>query len=256
MNPWDMYQSRMKSTGTTKRDTLLRRERRYLSEKLPEVLSNFTVNIDGKSQNIEVVNTDDMYEKAIYSMPGEDIAPGSLVEWMDNYWLVVEKDLATEVYTRAKMIRCNYLLRWVDNDGVIREQWCIVEDGTKYLTGQYEDRDFFVTRGDSRICMTIARNKHTIKMKRGCRFLIDDVESETMTAYEITKPFKIGDILDGHGVFRFILQEVNTTADDNQELRVADYYKQFPREDTWKTAPDMSIDPDNNRTDDGRKVWI
>ena len=256
MNPWDVYQSRMESTGTTKRDTLLRRERRYLSSKLPEGLSHFTVDIDGKSRNVEIINTDNIDEKFIYSMPGEDIAPGSLVWWMDNYWLVVEKDAATEVHTRAKMTQCNYLLRWVDSDSVIHEQWCIIEDGTKYLTGQYEDREFFVTRGDSRLGLIIAKNEHTTKLKRGCRFLIDDADSETMLAYELTKPFKLGGVFNNQGVFKFVLQEVNTTDDDNQELRIADYYKQFPREDTWKTSPSLSIDPDNTTTDDGRKVWL
>lgn len=256
MNQWDVYQSRMESTGTTKRETFLRRERRYLRSKLPEGLSYFTVDIDGKSQNVEVINTDNLDEKYIYSMPGEDIAPGSLVEWMDNYWLVVEKDAATEVHTRAKMTQCNYLLRWVDTNSIIHEQWCVIEDGTKYLTGQFEDREFFVTRGDSRLGMIIAKNEHTTKFKRGCRFLIDDADSEMMLAYELTKPFKLSGVYNNQGVFKFVLQEVNTTDDDNQELRIADYYKQFPREDTGVTSPDLSIDPDNTVTEDGRKVWL
>ena len=72
-------------------------------------------------------------------MPGETIKHGSLVHWMDQYWLVVEKDYNTTLYTRAKLQQCNYLLRWVSEDAVIHEQWCIVEDGTKYLTGELED---------------------------------------------------------------------------------------------------------------------
>lgn len=255
MNPWDIYQSRIESNGATKRDTLLKRECRYLTSKLPDGLSHFTVDIDGKSQNVEIINTDNLNEKFIYSMPGEDIPNGSLVEWMDNWWLVIEKDAAVEVHTRAKMVQCNYLIKWVGTDGIIHEQWCIIEDGTKYLTGQYEDRNFVVTRGDSRLGMIIAKNEHTTKLKRGCRFLIDDEDSETMLAYELTKPFKLGGVYNNHGVFKFVLQEVNTTDDDNQELRIADYYKWFPRETTGETSPEFSINPDNT-TDDGRKVWL
>lgn len=256
MNSWDIYRSRMESTGATKRDTLLRRKSRYLSTKLPDSLSFFTVDIDGTSYDVAIVNTDNLDEKYIYSLPGEDIVPGGIVEWMDNHWLVTEKDASNELYARAKMLQCNYLLRWVDNDGIIHEQWCVIEDGTKYLTGAYEDRDFFVTRGDSRIGMIISKNEHTTKMKRGCRFLIDDPDSETMLAYELTKPYKLGGVFNGMGVFKFVLQEVNTTDDDNPELRIADYYKQFPRLDTCKTSQNLVIDPDNTSTEDGRKVWI
>ena len=256
MSAWDVYQSRMDAIGTTKREAKFRRESRYLSTKVPDNLSYFTVDIDGVSQDVAIENTDNLDEKFIYSLPGDDITHGGLVEWMDNYWLVTEKDAATELYARAKMIQCNYLLRWVDSNAVIHEQWCIIEDGTKYLTGQYEDREFFVTRGDSRLGMIIAKNEHTTKLKRGCRFLIDDEDSELMLAYELTKPFKLGGVFNKQGVFKFVLQEVNTTEDDNQELRIADYYKQFPREDTGVVSPGLSIDPDNTKTDDGRKVWL
>lgn len=256
MNPWDVYRSRLQSVGPTRREASLNRERRYLNDKLHNSLSHFTVEVDGKCQNVEIIDTDNLSEKFIYSMPGEDIASGSVVWWMDNYWLVVERDADNEIYTRTKMIQCNYLLRWVDSDGAIHEQWCIIEDGTKYLTGTYEDRDFVVTRGDSRIGMIIAKNEHTTKLKRGCRFLIDDAGSDTMLAYELTKPFKLGCVYNDRGVFKFVLQEVNTTDDDNQELRIADYYKQFPREDTGQISPAPSIDPDNTLTEDGRKVWL
>ena len=60
------------------------------------------------------------------------------------------------------------------------------------LTGEYEDRRFIVTRGDSRIAMTIGRNKHTIAFERENRFLIDDPESKNKLAYLLTKPLKTG----------------------------------------------------------------
>ena len=255
MSTWDMYEARINAIGPTRREATLNREYRFLTTKLPSNLSYQTVSIDSVSQNVAIINTDNLDEKFIFSMPGENITHGGLVEWEDNYWLVTERDAADEVYTRAKMIQCNYLLRWVDSDAVIHEQWCIIEDGTKYLTGQYEDRDFIVTRGDSRLGMIIAKNEFTTKMKRGCRFLIDDADSELMLAYELTKPFKLGSVFNGAGIFKFVLQEVNTTDDDNQDLRIADYYKYFPRQELDATTSDTEIDP-NKTTENGKKVWL
>lgn len=118
------------------------------------------------------------------------------------------------------------------------------------LTGEFEDRDFIVTRGDSRIAMTIGKNELTTKFDRQYRFLIDDPASEHMLAYALTKPMKLGHQFNGDGVFKFVLQEVNTTDYDNRELCIADYYKYFP------TPIDTEIDPENNVTEDGREIWL
>lgn len=255
MSVWDIYQSRIESIGTTKREARLRRESRYLSTKSPDSLSYSTVDIDGVGQEVSVINTDNLNEKFLFSMPGEDITPGGIVEWMDNHWLITERDAANEVYTRAKIIQCNYLIRWIDKDAVIHEQWCVIEDGTKYLTGQFEDRDYFVTRGDSRLALIISKNEHTSKLKRGCRFLIDDPDSEVMLAYELTKPFKLSGVYNGQGIFKFVLQEVNTTDDDNQELRIADYYK-YIGADSGTDVPENTTEESPGDTSDGKKVWL
>lgn len=85
------------------------------------------------------------------------------------------------------------------------------------------------TRGDSRIAVTLPRNPDTVKLNRTNRFLIDDPDSEMKLAYALTKPLKFSGVYNGKGVYKFVLQEVNTTDDDNIELGIADYYKHFPK---------------------------
>ncbi len=254
MSVWDTYESRMTARGSTRRDAAYLRETRMIKTKLGDNLSYQTVTIDDVAQEVAVINSDNLNEKTIISLPGEDIGHGGLVHWMDNYWLVTERDANTTVYTRAKMIQCNYLLKWVSDDNTIYEQWCIIEDGTKYLTGELEDRNFIVTRGDSRIAMTIARNERTVKFHRENRFLIDDPESDHKLAYLLTKPLKLGATFNNKGVFKFVLQEVTATEDDNHELGIADYYKHFPK----KLVVDGSEHtvPGETTTDTGKKVWL
>ena len=146
MSVWDGYRNRIETHGGSVRGAAKKQEIRMLTNKLRENLSYFTItvfdqahgfNIDSKpnkngsyDQDVAIINSDNLNEKYIYSLPGEDIEHGSLIWWMDNYWLVTERDANTNVYARAKMIQCNYLLKWV-SDNTIYEQWCIVEDGTK-----------------------------------------------------------------------------------------------------------------------------
>jgi len=144
----------------------------------------------------------------------------------------------------------------VDDEDIIREQWCVIEDGTKYLTGEYEDRNFIVTRGDSRISMTIAKNEHTVKFGRENRFLIDDPDANDKLAYLLTKPLKVGKSYQGNGIYSFVLQEVVSTDDDNMELGIADYYKHFPKDDS-STGDDGTGSSDDSKTDTGgKKVWL
>lgn len=98
------------------------------------------------------------------------------------------------------------------------------------LTGELEDRQFIVTRGDSRIAITIAKNSHTVKLGRRHRFLVDDDDDMEKMAFALTKPLKFAGVYGGKGVYKFVLQEVNTTDDDNQELGIADYYQHFTHE--------------------------
>ena len=258
MSVWDSYKNRITASGCSLRDASLKRELHMLSSRLSDSLSYHSVTIDDMTREIAVKNSDNLNEKTIYAVDKNIIRGGSLVSWMDSHWLVVECDANAEIYTTAKMVQCNYLLKWVDTDGIIHEQWCVIEDGTKYLIGEYEDRNFIVTRGDSRIAMTIAKNDATLKFCRETRFLIDDPDSEVKLSYLLTKPLKVGLVYNTGGVYSFVLQEVVSTDDDNHALGIADYYKYFPKDTNQDTNSDEEsvVDPDSNIDDNGRQVWL
>jgi len=260
---WDAYDHRVSANGSTRREKAYNREVRMINQKIRHNLSYHQATFDDVEQNVIVINSDNLNEKTVFAMPGEDIALGTLMYWMNNYWLVVERDANTEIQTRVKVQQCNYLLKWIDSDTQeICEQWCIIEDGTKYLTGEYEDRNFVVTRGDSRIAMTIGKNDKTIKFDREDRFLIDDPDSDKMLAYILSKPLKSGNIYEGNGIYKFVLQEVVSTYDDNQELGIADYYKYYPKDDEDDEDSDSTTDSadettsETTSTSSGKEVWL
>jgi len=114
------------------------------------------------------------------------------------------------------------------------------------LTGELEDRQFVTTRGDSRISMTITRNKYTVNFNREDRFLIDDPDTKHKLSYQLTKPLKLGMAYNGKGVYKFVLQEVTATEYDNHELGIANYYKQ--------TVTDTAEEKIDEST--GKRVWM
>ena len=152
---WDIYKQRIKALGEDPYHVSKNREADYIQRKIVNNLSYHSVEVYDQNhgwnietpemkagmyeQKVAIINSDNLNEKYIYSLPNEDIEHGSLIYWMGNHWLVTERDANTTIYTRAKLLQCNHLLKWVSDDGIVCEQWCVIEDGTKYLTGEYED---------------------------------------------------------------------------------------------------------------------
>lgn len=254
MNPWDIHIAKNTVQGTNARDRAKRNLMNRLSHQIPGILSYHDVDIDGVQQNIVIINSDNLNKKTLCSLPGEDIRHGALVDWEGYRWLVTERDANTEIYTKCIMEQCNYLLRWVDVDSKeIIERWCIVEDGTKYLTGEFADRDMVMLRGDARIQLIISKDDYTLRFGRNSRFIIDDYDSPEPLAYRMTKPYKLGGSFDKDGVLRFVLTECNTEDDDNLELHIADYYTYFPKEETDGISNQEPAQPSSNNE---RRVWI
>ncbi len=254
MSTLSMMQSNYTPKSGWKRSAILEAEKAALRRRLPLSLSYKIAVIDGEERDCAIISTDNLEKKTICSMPGEDLPLGRYVEWQDCHWLIIEKDFDNEVYTRGKMEQCNYLLRWI-SDGQIIERWAIVYDGTKYLTGEYTDRDYVVTRGDTRITLTLPKDEETAKLNRESRFLIDDYDTDDVLAYRLTKPLRIGDVYNGAGVYNFVLQEVGVEDDDNLELHIADYYRWFPREGQNEPDPGPVV-PGATQNSNGRTVWF
>ena len=236
MGVWNYYLSRLEAKGATMRGARLQRSSDYINRKLPSTLSYHTAIVNGVEQQLAILNSDNLNVKTVCSLPGEDIQSGSLVEWADNYWLVISEDANKEVYAKVSIQQCNHLLKWIDMDSgspEIVERWCYVSDNTRHMIGETVSlrHDNGMSVGDSRISMVIARDKYTARFTRDNRFIIDDPDSIRPLGYRLTKPFKlggIGEVFNGRGVLSFVLSEENTEDGDNLELHIADYYKHFP----------------------------
>lgn len=270
MGAWDTYAARLNApvdpSGNPERDSALDHIQSRMRRKVTSSLSYKKVKIDDIDRSIAVINTQNLAIKKIYSMPGEDLPHGSIVDWADSKWLITELDAHKEFCSEGRMQRCNYFLRWIDSDGNVIGKWCVVADGTKYLIG--EKSEDIMTIGDARISVTIGKDPDTEKLSRGRRFLIDDMESDEVLAYAITKPNKLFNVYNGRGVYRFILGEVNLTDADNTELRIADYYSWQPKQSDPK--PDIqtgatveqivneAIERQKHKSEEieDRKVWL
>lgn len=240
MDIWNLYKIRVDGDNskedpdrTKSLDNIQSRMRRQIAASL----SYHKVKIGNEEKDLAIVDTKDFYSKKIFSMPGESLTLGKVIDWLDNKWLITEVNPQNEFCSEGKIIMCNYQLKWLDDFENVVSKWCVIADSTKYSVGE-EDKKV-ITIGDTRLSVLISKDADTIKLKRGKRFLIDDPDSTTTLAYEITNPNKIYNLYKGHGVYKFILNEVNVTDNDNVEARIADYYK-VPKNKKKKNQPSKS----------------
>ena len=226
MGAWDNYEAVRTVNGMSWRDMREEHTQDSVRRRMLNSVSCRDVLIDDVAQKVCIVHTAEFDQKKIMALPGEHLEHGGLVDFANNKWLITEMDADNVIYEKGIMQQCNHILRWISKEGVLIEKWCYVVDGTKYLIG--EKSNHLMAIGDARIALTVAKDKDTIELERGLRFLIDDTDSDMTLAYQITKPNKLFNVFNGKGVFRFILNEVNLTDNDNKELRIADYKNWFP----------------------------
>lgn len=227
---WALYQERMGVIGETSHQMWQNHTRASVARRILASPSFRLVRINGVDQRVAIVHRTNINEKRIIALPGERILHGGIVEFGDTHYLITEIDGDREIYERGLMKRCNHILRWIDKDGQLVEKWCIVEDGTKYLIGEFSED--MMSIGDSRIAVTVGKDADTVRMARGMRFLIDNSDSEEVLAYQITKPNRFFSTYEEGGVFRFILNEVPLTKNDNIQKRIADFNNWMPPRDS------------------------
>lgn len=131
MSVWERYNARSEVRGKTRREAALKQERRWIDRYADYSLSCHRVVADGESIDAIILDSDNLNVKTICVHPGQPFDNGATILWNDQYWLVTALDANDEVYIRATMEQCNYLLRWINAGGEIVERWSIVEDGTK-----------------------------------------------------------------------------------------------------------------------------
>lgn len=264
MEAWERYESRLRPVGLTKREMWVNHTKASIARRLLASPSCREVLIDGKKQTVSIVHQAEMSTKKICALPDQHLAHGGLVDFGGSKWLITEVDADNEVYEKGIMERCNHILRWIGKDGELKEKWCIVVDGTKYLIG--EKAMDIMSIGDARIAVTVGKDKDTVELSRGARFLIDDPDSEAVLAYQITKPNKFFNVFNGRGVFRFILNEVNLTDSDNKTLRIADYTNWEPPKEldsdhvdsdlVIAEIVDAAFETQYDYEDDNKEVWL
>ena len=87
------------------------------------------------------------------------------------YWICIESFDRDEILCAGKLVRCNYIMKWQDDDKNIFEYPVFEINSTQYNSGEFGDKT--MTLGSSQHLITAIADENTIALNHGHRFFWD-----------------------------------------------------------------------------------
>ena len=209
------------NAGQTARERNLNKAKSDYTKLAKENPSFKTVLIDDVARSLTIYAATMENKKYICSVPGERFEIGNIVTYLNGKYIILRADVDDEVYCRGYMERCNWELKWQNEDTDIVTCDCEVLTASQYNTGEYAIKT--ITIGSNQFAINIPLNDETIKLKPGKRFFIDN-NKENPIPYRLTRVDTVSASYYGVGCISLILTEdqYNATT-DSVEYGLCDY---------------------------------
>lgn len=225
------YRAIQGMTGVSSaKEAELRAIRHDVSNDFANSLDCEKVQVNGEDSALLITKTVDRTIKNIVTRPDDNIHLGDIVRWSNDDWIVDVIDSDDRTGTRGKMRRCNVVLRWLDDYGVIHAYPGFCEDATKYGEGVINGK--MLQTPDFQIKAKIHLDGNSVRIPRGKRFLLDASQylldiadaGENADAFIVTRRNVLTGAHRGHGYAEFTLVECAHSEYDNDNLMIANYY--------------------------------
>lgn len=135
------------------------------------VYSDVKARITNAISNITSKSLGDDFKQIIHNpLSALNVTIGDSYYFSDNYWLAIFSDAIKSVVSNGTVRRCNNMLKWVDDNGVLYQSPCIIDYdilGSRNLTRQ---DDPVLPQGYTKIFTQL--NSTTEKIEPGQRFLV------------------------------------------------------------------------------------
>lgn len=144
MNYLDVFFSRVNHLGTTTAERIheggVRSFYKWLAES-PHTIKNLSVERGIYFPGIILTSKDKEYQKIMFLNVADDIPIkiGDIMNWqiedgsIEKWLLFQEEKKSNKTYKTYWIVRCNYLIKWIDENGHLRQSW-------SYLVSSVDDK--------------------------------------------------------------------------------------------------------------------
>ena len=216
MTNWSAYEARINLNGSSKRERLINNAKNSISKNIVDSPSLFSVTINGVSNNLVIISTDNDYERVIHALPNHNISAGNTVVFNSTNWIITEVSVENEIYMSGKMTFCPNILKFQNSTGTILTRPYFVDTSSPSLS-----QNNTVTTSDSIRNIIISFDDETKLSHADKRFMGEFFNG-------IPQMWKIIDLNSEikKGLLSVTLQKDEYHKEtDNIEFEIADYYE-------------------------------
>ena len=242
-----LMKERMKITGHTPREEMIRDGQNLLKEELehdssysPTMFFYDSDNkVDDRLANLRVygrknssLNGNYMNFLTTYDNP---VKIGSYIHDNkdDTYWLVYNSFNVNDIHYEGKLIQCNYLLKWQLSDGKVVERWANIVSASKYDTGETGNATIVLSSNNFTVLIGFCEEGYELEGKRVF------IDKRNINPEKVFKMTRSDDVLFDSGnmgaIMSFIADKKAFNEDtDRPDLKLCNY---------------IDVDSDDNNTD-------
>ena len=230
-----LMKERMKISGATPRDEMIRDGQNLLKEELEHDTSYSPTMYfyDAENEKDDRLANFRVYGRKNSSLNGNYMNylttsdnPVKIGEYIhdtkdDTYWLVYSAFNVNDIEYTGKLIQCNYLLKWQLSDGKIVQRWTNIVSASKYDTGENGNSTIVLSSNNFTILMGYCDEALELEEKR----VFIDIRKVPKKVFKITRG---DDVIYNAGNMGILLSFIADKTEfnketDNQELGICDY---------------------------------
>lgn len=194
MNYLDAYYSRINHLGTTTAERIrnggIRSFIKWMSES-PHTVRHLSVQRGIYFDGIILTNKDKQHQKIMFLNVSNQIPinVGDIMNWkLDNgqiqKWILVQEEKKVNgTYRTFWIVRCNYLMKWVDGDGHVQQSWSyFVSSLDSKIKGNFRTWNSLITPQPNKYAQILMPR---YPINRATNFIVEE-ESWTVVQYDHT----------------------------------------------------------------------
>ena len=183
MNYLDVYHSRVHHMGNTTaeiiRNSGIRSFEKWMAQS-PFTIPNLSVERNLYFSGIIERNKDKENKKVMYLHVANDIPllVGDIMNWqvddgsIEKWLLFQEEKRVNGTYRTFQIIKCNYKVKWINEDGILRESWAYVVSSTdEMIKGNFRTWHNLITPQPNKYAEIMMPRQ---EVDRGTNFIIED----------------------------------------------------------------------------------
>lgn len=194
MHYLDVYQSRINHLGETTAERIrnggIRSFQKWMAES-PHTVNNLSIERGIYFRGIILTSKDKEYTKIMFLNVANDIPlkVGDIMNWpledgeIEKWLLIQEEKKVNGTYRTFWIVRCNYLIKWIDAEGHLQQSWSyVVSSVDSKIKGNYRTWNSLISPQPNKYAEIILPRR---PIDRATNFIIEE-ESWKVIEYDHT----------------------------------------------------------------------